>query len=392
LKNLVRIILALTTSRLVINMTRRFAYPFIPAIAQRLNVSVASVQTALAISWGVGIFSPLFGTLSERFGRKPVMLGALALMALVSLLGIIVPQFWAFAFVVVAYGVCKMIFDPALQAYVGDRVPFAQRARAWGAIELSWSGSLFAIAPLTGILLEQGGLQPVFMVLLIALCIGLALIWWVIPDGGAPAKSVANEAAAPRPPILRTLWERPAIFAALAYAFCMIVGQEIFFINYALWMQSSFSLALGTLGAATIVLGLAEAGGEILVSAAGDRFGMHNMALYGAILAGVGFAVIPHLNQNIGVALVGMFILFVLVEMAIVASIGLFTEVLPDARSVMMSANVSAMSIGRLVGVLVGGGLYELTGSFPLIGVVTMAIVLVGCVFMWTLNRFVQPA
>lgn len=390
MKNFLPVILALTTARLVINMTRRFAYPFIPAIAQRLSVPVASVQTALAISWGVGIFSPVFGTLSERFGRKPVMLGALALMALVSLLGIAFPQFWVFAFVVVAFGICKMIFDPALQAYVGDRVPFAQRARAWGAIELSWSGSLFAIAPLTGVLLERGGLQPVFAVLFVALCIGLALIWRVIPDGGPPPKAAVNEPAAPpRPPILRTLRERPAVFAALAYAFCMIVGQEIFFINYALWMQASFDLALGALGVATIVLGLAEAGGEIVVSAAGDRIGMHNMALYGALAAGVGFAVIPNLNQDIGIALVGMFVLFVLVEMAIVASIGLFTEVLPDARSVMMSANVSAMSIGRLVGVLVGGGLYELTGSFSLIGVVTMVIVLVGCAFMWMLRRLV---
>jgi predicted MFS family arabinose efflux permease len=391
LKNFLPVILALTTSRLVINMTRRFAYPFIPAIAQRLGTSVTSVQTALAISWGVGIFSPVFGTLSERFGRKPVMLGALALMALVSLLGILVPQFWAFAFVVVAYGICKMIFDPALQAYVGDRVPFGQRARAWGAIELSWSGSLFAIAPLAGLLLERGGLQPVFVVLCIALCIGLALIWLVIPDGGAP-RSNPHEAAPLRPPILRTMRQRPAVFTALAYAFCIIVGQEIFFINYALWMQSSFDLALGTLGVATIVLGLAEAGGEIVVSAAGDRLGMHNMALYGAILAGLGFAVIPRLNQNIGIALVGMFVLFVLVEMAIVASIGLFTEVLPDARSVMMSANVSAMSIGRLAGVLVGGGLYQLTGSFALIGVVTMGIVLVGCFCMGMLRRLVQSA
>jgi predicted MFS family arabinose efflux permease len=182
------------------------------------------------------------------------------------------------------------------------------------------------------------------------------------------------------------------IFAALAYAFCLIVGQEIFFITYALWMQSSFNLALGTLGLATIVLGFAEAGGELVVSAAGDRLGMHNMALYGAILAGIGFAVIPHLNQNIGVALVGMFVLFVLVEMAIVASIALFTEVLPDARSVMMSASMSAMSIGHLAGVLIGGGLYELTGSFALIGVVAMVIVLIGCAFMWMLRRVVQPA
>ncbi|MBZ0301060.1 MAG: MFS transporter, partial [Anaerolineae bacterium] len=166
MKQFPRTVLALTAARTVVNMTRRFAYPFIPAIAERVRVPVASVQSALALSWGVGLFSPAFGVLSERFGRKPVMLGALGLMAAASLLGALVPQFWAFALVVIAFGVSKMIFDPALQAYIGDRVPFAKRARAWGAIELSWSVSLFVAAPLTGFLLEHTGLQPVFAVLL----------------------------------------------------------------------------------------------------------------------------------------------------------------------------------------------------------------------------------
>ncbi|HLV35112.1 MAG TPA: MFS transporter [Spirillospora sp.] len=372
--------------RLVINMTRRFSYPFIPAIAQRLGTSIGSVQSALALSWGVGIFSPVFGVLTERFGRKPVMLGALALMALVSLLGVFVPQFWAFAFVVVMYGISKMIFDPALQAYVGDRVPFAQRARTWGAIELSWSGSLFVIAPLTGLLLEQAGLQPVFAVLFVLLCLAMALIWLFIPDD-RPDQPAASPVKSQRQPVLRLLRQRPLAFAALGYSFCMIAAQEIFFINYALWMEISFELVLATMGLATVVLGLAEAVGEVAVSAFGDRFGLQRMTLYGTVLSAAGFALIPHLNQSLPLALAAMFVLFVLVEISIVASIGLFTEVLAEARAVMMSANFSAMSLGRLAGALFGGGLYALTQSFGLIGVVTMVFVLVGGGFIWLLGR-----
>jgi predicted MFS family arabinose efflux permease len=373
-------ILALTAARLGINMTRRFAYPFIPAIAQRLNVPITSIQTVLALSWGVGIFSPVFGSLSERFGRKPVMMGALLIMALVSLAGVLLPQFWIFAFVVVIYGICKMIFDPALQAYIGERVPFAQRARAWGAIELSWSGSLFVVAPLTGFLLERIGLQPVFGALMIALCIALALIWRFVP---ADLPSRPTTPKAERSPMLRLLRQHPRALLALGYSMFMIAGQEIFFINYALWMEVSFALVLATLGVATVVLGLAELVGEFLVSVAGDRAGMHRMALFGTVLAGVGFAVMPHLNQSLPVALAGIFVVFLLLEMAIVASIALFMEVLPEARALMMSANISAMSLGRLIGALIGGSLYALTGSFPLIGVVTMAL---GCLCLWRLR------
>lgn len=385
------VIFALTAARTVANMTRRFAYPFIPAIARGLDASVGSVQSILAISWGMGVFSPVFGILSERFGRKPVMIGVLAVMAVVSLLGALVPQLWAFAFVVVAYGVGKMIFDPALQAYVGDRVPFAQRARAWGAIELSWSGALFIAAPLTGFLLERAGLQPVFVALSLFMCAAIALLILLVP-GDRPEKSTVHTPAPRRIPVLRVLRQRPLAFAALGYSFCLMGAQEIFFINYALWMELSFELVLASLGIVTIVLGLAETVGELLVSAVGDRFGMHRLAFYGAVVAGVGFAIIPYFNSSLALAMVGIFGLFVLLEMAIVASIGLFTEVLPEARSVMMSANISAMSLGRLFGALVGGGLYALTGSFPLIGVATMALVLVGCGCIWLVRGVVLQA
>ncbi|MBZ0301467.1 MAG: MFS transporter, partial [Anaerolineae bacterium] len=218
-----------------------------------------------------------------------------------------------------------------------------------------------------------------------------ALLWVMVPGDG-PDRSAAQVPRPERQPVLRLLRERPIVFVGLGYSICTIAAQEIFFINYALWMESSFALVLGTLGLATVVLGLAEAVGEVLVSAAGDRIGMHRMALSGALLAGVGFAVIPHLNQNLLLALGGIFVVFVLFEMAIVAAIGLFTEVLPQARSVMMSANISAMSLGRLIGALVGGGLYALTHSFGLIGLVTMALMLAGCGLLALLLRTMAAA
>jgi MFS transporter, DHA1 family, inner membrane transport protein len=384
LNNIPILILVFGAGRLVINMTRRFAYPFIPAIAQRLAAPVSSVQTALAISWGVGVLSPLFGGLSERYGRKRVMLGALALLTLASLVGALLLHIWVFAFVVIAYGVSKMIFDPALQAYIGDQVPFGQRARVWGAIELSWSLSLFVAAPLTGFLLSEASLQAVFLALGALMLLSLGLIWRFIP---ADEPRSTTQRTVVLPPFARLFREKPQVLAALGYTLCLIAGQEIFFINYALWMEASFDLVLAALGLVTVVIGIAEAVGELVVSGLGDRVGTQRLALWGSLFTAIGFLVLPLTSHSLPLALVGMFGLFVLIEVAIVASITLFTELLPEARSVMMSANIGAASLGRLFGALVGGSLYALTGNFVLIGAVTMGIVLAGSGLMWRVVR-----
>jgi predicted MFS family arabinose efflux permease len=140
---------------------------------------------------------------------------------------------------------------------------------------------------------------------------------------------------------------------------------------------------LTALGIATITIGIAEGIGELVVALGGDRLGKRNLALYGALLAGIGFLIVPTLTQSLGVALTGIFVVFVLIEASIVASITLFTELLPEARAVMMSANISASASGRLLGALVGGVVLNLTDSFVVVGAVTMVIVLVGCAFMW---------
>lgn len=379
LKSLALTIVVFTFSRLVANFTRRFAYPFIPAIAAQLGTSVVSVQTVLALSWGVGLASPIFGTLSERYGRKPVMLAALLFMAAISVLGAVWTQFWMFAVVMIGYGIGKIIFDPALQAYIGERIPYHSRARVWGAIELSWAGALFVAAPLTGFLLARSGLGWVFVTLAVLMTASAVLIWRYIPRTNPTLRTARLLGPLEA---LRQVREHPRVMAALGFTFCTIAGQEIFFINYGLWMEASFDLVLTTLGIATITIGIAEAVGELVVTVGGDSLGKRNLALYGAILAGVGYLVVPMLTQSLGVALTGMFVLFVLIEASIVASITLFTELLPEARAVMMSANISAMSFGRLFGALVGGSVLSLTNSFVVVGAVTMVIVLVGCAFM----------
>jgi predicted MFS family arabinose efflux permease len=68
-----------------------------------------------------------------------------------------------------------------------------------------------------------------------------------------------------------------------------------------------------------------------------------------------------------------LFFVFLTFEFTIVTALSLFTEILPGARATMMSSNVAAMSIGRVIGASIGG-LVWLAGGLPATGSVSAGI------------------
>jgi len=378
-----RAILTLTVTRLIIDMTRRFVYPFVGPIASQLNVAASSVQNVLALQAGAGISSPLFGTLAEHFGHKRVMMGCLVMMLVASLIAIAAPSFTIFALVMMVWGLGKIIFNPTMQAYVGAIIPYNRRGRALGIIELSWAGSLFVAAPLAGFFLERSGLQALFVVFAVLLVTALLLMWRVLPRAKQPAD---HKPRSLNPLVGWRVLFRPhasAGRAALLYSLTLVAANELFFINYGLWMQDRFDLELVALGTVTIVVAVAEMVGEFVVIGLADRLGKRRLALFGALGAAVSYAVLPQLAYSLPIALVGLFFMFLCVETAIVASFPLFTEVLPTARTILMSANAGSHSLGRMVGAALGGAIFAATGDFVLIGTIALVVGAIAFLAMW---------
>lgn len=373
-------VLILAAARVVVNITRRFAYPFLPAIGRRLGAPLSDVQSVVAMQGGVGVFSPLFGPLAERYGRKRVLLGALALIVAASGFGLVAPQFGPFVLVMLAFGAAKMIYDPAMQAYIGDAVPYVRRARAIGITEMAWSLALVVGAPAAGYLLDVSGLRAVFAVLLAASLGALALLWLALP-------SVHNAGDRRRGVGLGEAWrimrDSRAALAGVGFSMLFVVANEMLMINYGAWMEFSFDLPLALVGAATVTIAVAEVVAEVLVTGFADRLGKRRLVLGCALLACAIYPVLPWLSFNLWLSLGGLFSLFVLVEVAIVASVALFTETLPHARPVMMSSNVAAHSLGRLAGAHAGMLVYELSGSFALTGLLAAGTGLGSVLVLW---------
>ena len=381
---IIRSILAIVFARLVINITKRFPYPFIAAIGAGFNVSAASIQNVIALTNGSGLLSPLLGTISEHYGRKTVMFGILAMMSGMSIIGALFADYGIFVVVMFSFGIGKIIYDPTFQAYLGDVIHFKRRARVMGIAELSWALSLVIAAPLTGFLLDASSLQAVFVFLAAALAAGAAALWIFVEADARPGQDhqkirLINPLAA-----IRIVSKHPPAVFALLFAICLTVAHEMFFINYGLWMEDSFDLVLAALGTVTIVIAIAEIIGEFIVIAIADRLGPKTTSMSGMLAAAISFSIIPSLSFSLPLAMFGIFVMFIGIETAIVASLPMFTEILPQSRSVMMSANMGAHSLGRVIGAALGGLVYATSGgSFVFVGFIAGGLGLLAFIIMW---------
>ena len=368
--SVIRSIFAIFFARLAVNVTRRFPYPFVSPIGAAFGVSADSIQNVIALTNGAGLFSPLFGTLSERFGKKTVMAGALLMMTAMSLLGALFADYGVFVLVMFGFGVGKIIYDPTFQAYIGDVIHFSRRARVMGIAELSWALSLVIAAPVAGFLLDVSSLQAIFLFL--ALLLGAsAIVFWLLVEPAADAGPRQRIRLMNPLSAMTVVSARPPAVFALLFTVCLTASHEIFYINYGLWMEDSFGLVLTALGAVTIVIALAEVIGEFIVITLADRFGTKRTSMCGMLSAAGLFLIIPYLSFSLPAAMFGIFIMFICIETAIVSALPLFSEILPQARAVMMSANVGAHSLGRVAGGALGAIIYKFSdGNFLFIGLV----------------------
>ena len=370
----IRSIFAIFLARLAINVTRRFPYPFVSPIGEAFGVSAVNIQNVIGLTNGAGLLSPLFGTVSERYGKKTVMIGALLMMTGLSALGAIFADYGVFVVVMFGFVVGKIIYDPTFQAYIGDLIHFSRRARVMGIAELSWALSLVIAAPVAGFLLDVSTLQAIFAFLAVLLGTSAFVFWLLVEPIDRKIRQRRSRILSPLSAMRVVSAHPPAVFA-LFFTICLTASHEIFYINYGLWMEDSFGLILTALGAVTIVIAVAEVIGEFIVITLADRFGAKRTSMCGMLSAAICFLIIPNLSFSLPVAMFGIFVMFICVETAIVSALPLFSELLPDSRAIMMSANVGAHSLGRMAGAALGALIYSFSaGNFLLIGLVAGAL------------------
>ena len=356
--------------RLVLNTARRFVYPFAPVLSRGLGVPLTAVTSLIAVSQATVIPAMFFGPVADRWGYRLMMLAGLGMLVVGMLAGGFLPFYGVVLVAVFLAGMGKSVFDPAIQAYIGERVPFKRRGLVIGLVEFSWAGSTLVGIPLIAIIIDRLDWRAPFFALGGLGLVGILAVKILIPADGErtfrPKKTTGFWKTWGR-----LLLERQAL-GTIGFAFFSSIANDNLFVVYGAWLEKSFNLGIIALGIGTSVIGAAELSGESLTAVWADRFGLKRSVIAGQTLCVISYGMLPLLGQTLPAALTGLFTIFLIYEFTIVTSLSLSTELMPRSRATMMSGFFAAAGIGRVVGALIGGHVWQ-AGGISATGLVSSA-------------------
>ncbi len=364
-------IVVVVICRLVLSTARRFAYPFAPVLSRGLGVPLTSITSLIAVNWATSLLGIFFGPLADRYGYRKMMVLGLVMLAVGMFAGGFFPFYGVILITLFLAGLGKIVFDPAVQAYVSDRVPYHRRATAIGFLEISWAGSTLLGIPLIALLIDKVGWRSPFFAMGIIGCAGIIALIGLFPSDqqliSKPRQSL------PVRKVLPIIVQDKASLGALAYVFFFSAAIDNLFVIYGAWLEKAFSVGIVALGMATGVIGVAELAGEILVATISDRFGLKRVVMIGVTICVFTYGLLPFAAQSMLPALVGLFIHFLIFEFTIISSVALCTELQPGMRATIIAGFFAAAGMGRILGALIGGPIW-LTGGIVATGLVSAGI------------------
>jgi MFS transporter, DHA1 family, tetracycline resistance protein len=324
------------------------------------------------------LFAPLLGKLSDRIGRKPVIV--------ISLIGTAIGSF-----VTGAAGVLWLLFAGRIidgasggslsvaQAAVADIAPPAERPRLLGMLGAAF-GVGFVIGPAIGGLAALGGRHVPFYVAGALASVNAVAAMVRLPE----TRRVADRAArpgvkAPTAPVLRHL---------AVIGFITVVAFTAFEATFSLFGDRRFGLTQASSSAVFLGVGL------VLVAIQGgaygrlvDRFGTQRLFVAGVGLLVVGLAVTA-VATVWPVLIVALLLLSVGQGCASPSMTSLVTmNAPPERRGEALGFQQSANAVGRVIGPPAAGALFDRVGIWSpyVVGAMLCAVAL-GLVVTWGLH------
>ena len=313
------------------------------------------------------LFSPILGVLSDRYGRRPVLLVSLAGAAIDYLVMAFAPELWMLVIGRAIAGITSANMAVAT-AYITDISAEEQRARRFGYFHAVF-GIGFIIGPVLGGILGDIWVRAPFLVAAALNGLGIALALFVLPESrkGEAASKFNLDALNPFRPLgwaltFSALLPLMAIFVIMNFVGTMygtvwaLFGQDMF-----QWNGLTIGLSLGAFG-------LFHAGAQALLTGpAAARLGERWALILGMACELTALLVLGFATQG--------WILFALAPLFALGGIGM-----PDNQGKLQGVLASLVSLSAVFGPLFFALVYfELKPTWPgLIWIVGGAVYLQG--------------
>ena len=363
--------------RLVGTVSLRFAYPFLPAIADGLDVSIGAVGLALAAGEGAGLLAPLVGRRLDRIGRRRGMTDGLVIGALGCTIAAAAPGALAFGGALFAVAVGRAFFDISMGAWIGDEVEFARRGRASGFGELAWSGAFLLGVPVAGLVMSATSWRVPYLlsavVMLASIPVVRATLGIRTPLGvpGAPVPAHA------RPTLLH------------AVVFCTSLGAGLLLVTEGAWFELNLGLTERAVSGVVVLLGIGEVVGALLAAGLADRVGKRITMIGGLIVLVPAAAAMGLIESSQVAGVAAAFVVGLGFELAFVSALPLVVEVPEERRAGSLSLAIASLTGARTIAAIVGTAVFE-SGGMGAVAVLSVPALLAGLLVLTTSVR--EPA
>lgn len=287
------------------------------------------------------VFAPVLGVLSDRYGRRPVLILSLAGSVIDYLIMAFTPYLWLL-FAGRAMAGLTAANTAVASAYLADITPEAERARRFGLLQACF-GAGFVMGPVIGGVLGDISLRDPFLAAAALNGVNLSIALFVLPESHRPErKPIDWQALNPLVPLRWALAFRALMPLLAVFLLISLVGQTystvwvLFVEDRFRWTRIEVGLSLGTFGA-LVALAQAFAMGPV-TRWLGER---------GTVLLGIGCEAVALLILAFAQA---GWIAFALIPLLAFGGIGL-----PALRS-LQSRAVDHERQGQLQGVITSFG------------------------------------
>ena len=341
--------------------------PLLVALADDFGTSIAvagQLAAATFITWG--ITAPLVGPISDTYGRRPVLLIGVLLMAL-GVLGS--GAAWSYGSLMATRlitGVGSAMLPPTIMAALADNLPPEKVGKAVGFITASsWVGLALGV-PAIALLGYIGGWRLPFYI-----TGGLSLALWVMLWFWLPRSSrrsdqgidllnrfkVIGRQSAPWYVLIANFTQQMALFGLMTYFAAHMME------SYG-WDEASTAPGLALLGVGAVIGSFA---GGLIAGRARRLDWLAAISLAGGVVAGLLFA----LGASAWIVVAMAFVASVLVSVSMPVLMTLIMHLAGQSRGTAGGMFSTSNQFGGVVGASAGGLMLSL-GGYPTVGLLCL--------------------